>query len=600
MDHPVSDVKVSRRDGLPVTLGDRKWMIDTARLTRRPKQTYRAGYDNGLEAGEQSLSNEDIWRRSARDWVLGSGQEHFDEVEESERRRFRISKGCDVWTRRNVGLLPDTGLRASSSEVTQRTLATASRLWHSYGGTCRFTADPTGASPSWTSVTSLPGGTITSLATDGAYVYIATGAILERVGVASTAAAQFGTETPDLLHYASGRLIAGEDNELYEIAADGSRIDIWTHPSGGFVWDWVLGTLNGIYAGGNLGGRSEVYLLTVVDATGALAAPYPVLPFVSDETIRCAEFYAGYIIFGTSRGVRLCRIQGSGFLSYGPYLPIGDVLALCSRGEFIWFSWSNYDATSTGLGRLSLKRFTEEMVPAYASDLMFTGQGAVQSIASFGDRRYFAVSGDGLAGQETTFVDSGTINSGLITYGVAERKAFISIEGRWDQISDDESISLAVVDDLGVSHPGATSSAGSLGGSARFSDDPLQTEQVEVVATLTASTDNATSPQLHRWTLRAIPMVIQAEEIQLPLLIHEKVRHDGVVVAQMTPDDIDYIIGLRNDRTMVTLKLGSEEMQVYVSAVVVLESDMADFGWRDQAIEGVYYATCVTINEDDG
>ena len=595
MTQPAIDV----RDRLPIELAGRRWAIELRKLRRRPVPTFRSGFDNGQEPGEQSLSNESVWRRTGRDWVLGAGQTHYDETDESSRRRFRWSKGIDCWDRRELKLLPDTTLLAASADTTQRLAATDDRLWWSTGNDLLYATDPT---DNWTTVTGLSGGPITSLAYTGDHLYVANGGTLSRVALNGNTATSFGSTTPDLVAYASGRLLAADGNQLFEIDSNGAAIPIWDYPSASFTWDWILGTLNGIYVGGSAAGRSEVFLVSVVDATGELAAPYPVMPFVTDETIHTAAYYAGYIIFGTSRGIRMARIQANGFLAYGPLRELAPVKAVASRGEYVWFSWPDFDDGSTGLGRLSLARFTEEMVPAYASDLMYTGQGAVESIVSFDGSRYFTVAGEGLVGQTNNLVAEGQWASGNITYGTPERKAFVSIEGRWAAIPTGASLDIEFVADDGTKHGGILNAGPfqGLGAIQQFQDSNLaarETEGGEIWVTLRSDGADA-GPVLNRWTLRAIPMPFQAEEIFLPLQLFERVTHGGVTIHQPTLEDYEFVVNLRDSRRLVPLKIGAEELLVYVNSVLVDQDELTQWTRDETFIEGVYYATCISIGAE--
>ena len=47
--------------------------LTSRKMQRTPHESFRVQVDNGQEPGEQALSQELEWNRSADDWVLGSG-----------------------------------------------------------------------------------------------------------------------------------------------------------------------------------------------------------------------------------------------------------------------------------------------------------------------------------------------------------------------------------------------------------------------------------------------------------------------------------------------------------------------------------------------
>ena len=90
------------RDGALVTIGDRKFTVDTENISWGTVQPTRQGVDQGAGAGEASLSNEVVWRRVRDNWVGGAGQEVADLIEdedESSPIRYASSDGVIPWER---------------------------------------------------------------------------------------------------------------------------------------------------------------------------------------------------------------------------------------------------------------------------------------------------------------------------------------------------------------------------------------------------------------------------------------------------------------------------------------------------------------------
>src|SRR4051794_36957584 len=90
--------------------------IDNPEFTRQSIPLLRNQADTGGEPGEQSLSPEELWRRSQSDWTHGAGQTYLDR-EDSDAKRFRSSKGVNVWEQWALQLLADTSSKRASANT---------------------------------------------------------------------------------------------------------------------------------------------------------------------------------------------------------------------------------------------------------------------------------------------------------------------------------------------------------------------------------------------------------------------------------------------------------------------------------------------------
>lgn len=99
--------------GFPISIAGRNYMVDTSFEPYR-REAFR---HKSLQPQRQSLhftnipddgtvSTEGLWRREARDWSLGSGQQYFDRKDAAD-ARFYHSKGVNPWTQWQLSLLPD-------------------------------------------------------------------------------------------------------------------------------------------------------------------------------------------------------------------------------------------------------------------------------------------------------------------------------------------------------------------------------------------------------------------------------------------------------------------------------------------------------------
>lgn len=588
---------------LPVSIGAKSYLIDLKKYARQTIQQIRPPSDNSFEPGEQSLTQEGLWRRSQQNWVNGAGREYFDDVEAGEssyaarfRLRFYASKGVDIWTPKRLTLLKDTELKRASANTNLKVLQVGTRLYIADGSTILFTADATPASPTFTDSTA-GGTTVQSITTDGNKVWAVITAGIRETLAGSTTASTLAAGTFTLVGYANARLIAANANVLYEVSRAGVLATISTHANTAFTWKTIAAAPNAIYVGGTCVDRSEIYALTALDATGALSPPVLATTLPDGETINAILYYGGAVILGTSRGIRVATIGSNNSLQYGPVILVPNgVNALEGQGEFVWFTWTAYDGTSTGLGRVNLAAFTDTLVPAYATDLMYGSQAAVLSVCTVSSRRYFAVSGVGFVGENANFVASGSVDSGFIRYGTVEKKISAAIDLRHDALPAGAIVAVSVQTDEGVlTAIGNNTLTGSLSPVSPLGIEVARTEAVKVIITLTRATVATLAPTLRRWTLYSIPTPVLSDTIILPLIIKSKIKTEngeGAEVFYSPLEEYQYLQNLANTKAIQRYVEGNASYNVYVSSVKVEPQDWtADKSYFD----GIIYVQLTTI-----
>lgn len=600
------------RDRLPLRVGDRRFLPDFGAFARRPIPAMRQMVDQGILAGEQSLSVEAIWKRHAGDFVLGAGQTWFDLEEEASRRRFRSSEGIDPWTRRELNLLHATELKTDiTSSMDLSCFGVGEYLYLIDGLYLSMTNDPSDDQPLFVNVNAATAAAISSITTNGAYIFFTDGSTIFRAGVGSVTATSYSTQDAELVAYGNGRLFAANNGSIYEITdAGATATELFDHVNGSWSWDCFAGTPHGMYIGGHSGDVSEIYMIGVVETTGALAAPYIACQLPQGETIKAMCWYGGVMVLATSRGIRLALPSQSGFLTYGPLISINDnhgltgydgVSALEPQGEYVWFSWHDYDAATTGLGRLSLARFTEELVPAYAADIMAVAQGEVTGIATWRDKRFFMVNGTGLYGEVDAYVVEATLRSGRITFGTTERKAFTSIELRHDPLPAGATIEATITTDSGSSYVLGVSSITDAVGVVLTTDQEIEAEWVELTLVIVRGDDEDLSVGLNWWTLRAVPLPFMAEEILIPVHLRSQVDWNGQTIGLVPWEDWSYLHDLAARRARVPYELGTDKAHVYVAGLSIEnEGDGVtglDANQFDQWVEGTWTLRLVTISE---
>jgi hypothetical protein len=533
-----------------------------AAFTRQPIALLAPQQDTSGGFGERSLSNSELNRRSQDSWDHGAGQSFCDR-EDSDNRRFRSSKGVDVWERWALQLLPDTTQALISANTNLHLAVAGTRLYTLDGAAVRFSTDLT----SWTPVTGLPGAG-SSVATDGFNVWTAHSASgIYRTTRTTSAAASQTTGTVTTLGYAKGRLMAAAGPILYNITdltgPTALPTALFTHPNTDWTWLGFASGQSGIYAGGYSGDKSSVYRVTIkADGTG-LDVPTVAADLPDGEVLTSVDSYVGgVVLLGTSLGVRLALENSDGTLNIGGLIETGSPV-LCFEGQrrFIWYGLSDYDTLSTGLGRLDPSVFTDPLTPAWASDLMVTAQGSVLSVVTFLDKRVFTVSGQGVFNETVNKVSVGSLDTGLITFGIPDRKVamFVDVKTRSPV---DTNIAWISVDSGAFTEIGSRSTT---------SNDPFPVgqrggETFELRhQLLNADTDPAAGPVLTRWTLRAYPNPPQGEVITFAINLDENQLDVGEQSFDRNPqDEYALIRALQTSRQLVQLQIAGESITVLV------------------------------------
>ena len=378
---------------------------------------------------------------------------------------------------------------------------------------------------------------------------------------------------------------------------------IYTHPNLSWKFTGIAGGSSQIYVAGhnvNVTGSTvtdaspgAVFRMTIAAGTssapvGNLTYPVVALPFPAGEYPTAIRGYLNYVFIGTNKGIRMCQtLNGldpsgaSGDLKSGPLIPditqipSLPVTAIVGYDRYIYWAWNNYDNTSTGLGRLDLTSFIDNLAPAYASDLMITGQGTINWLSwdpitdtpliSVNTGTYKTYTGD-----PNNVVASGNIDSGLITYGIPDFKNAVSLDVGIENIVGgiDSSVAFSMdIDDT------STLSIGSYSGSNRKASlgFPQQFgEQYRINTTLNACTSQAgtrVTPTLNRWTLKALPGIPSGILISAVLLMYEPLEMEGQTIYMDPYTEYAYLEQLRQSQQVVTYVEGPFEALVTVDLI---------------------------------
>lgn len=567
----------------PAALNGRSLMIDDTgdTWTHQGIQSLRAQADQSTTPSEQSLNPEGLWRRARDSWHHGAGQSIADRTGTtsfgvtfggrtgSDQYQYRSSKGIDPWTLYQLNLLPDTDQKHASVNTNRFLASAGDRLYMSDGTALAYTTDVTVDAPVWINVTGVSGTAITGIASDGFNVYVADGAGLYSTTTAGATASSYNTTDSDGVAYVKGRLMVSKNNIITNVTGTITQDIVFTHPNTAFRWVGFAEGSAGIYTAGFAGDKSIIYLITIADDGTTLSVPRQVGELPDGEVISSIGGYLGFILLGTTNGVRFAEPDTSGVLQIGPLVPT-DTTVRCfeGQGRYVWFGWENYDGVSTGLGRLDLTAFPETVdtgakVPAYSSDLMAAGQGTVTSLASFNGLRVFSVSGVGIFAETTTLVASGTIDSGRITYGLPDDKTAISLDVRTAPLDGSYTTAVAL-------NGGAFINNGSESGhddtGTEFPVENTTGEFFEIRITLTRDTSPTLGPVIHRWTLKVTQGANDGanEYLVVPFLLSNPQRIGQQEFKVDVRFERDAIKALRRSRRVVVYQEADQSYRVQV------------------------------------
>jgi hypothetical protein len=479
---------------------------------------FRNGVVTSNEVNDGLLNPEGAWWRYRHSWHSGAGQE-IDELDpDSIASRFEASRGIDVWDKYKACLLNDTSNKLTVAAAAVHMVSTATYVYVSDGTGVKRSADLT----TWVAITGLTG-TVQGMATDGTTAYIATTTDVYKVataGVGATLVSTAGTADYSTIAFVSNRLIVASDNVIGELTT--TTFDaIYTHFQPAFRWTVIFGVGSRIYMGGYAGNRSELYTTTTTDA-GAIALSAEAASFFSGELIESALSYGGAVILGTSEGIRFAQLGADATLTYGPLInDFGGAGAMAAQGRFVYVAVENFPGTGSGVVRLALDEFTAPLLPAYASDVFTEAvTDEVMAVARFDDKTLFAVTADAVyASNDTTYVTSGYIDSGDITFGTVEDKSVSQLRANFVALAANESITILATDETNATMGTKTAS---IDGQTTTTLDLAGDETNRTRVRFTLAGDGTTTPCLEQWRLRGYPIAPGVEEWLVPLIIHSR------------------------------------------------------------------------------
>lgn len=544
---------------------------------------------NANDVRDVLLLPQDVWRQQTQSWHLGAGQSNLDR-DDTFIYRFNQSYGIDVWTEWRMSLLPSTlqlGATSTLSGNTQVFTANASNTdylivlngqkvyWYTSLST---TAAPVG------SVTMSAGNTIIDATSDGGNVIAAVSDqfIWYVNGPSGTPAkwANHSYTALSMVEYEKDYLIAADGNKLYNALKGNNPTLLFTHPDTGFRWYSAASGSLAIYVLGRLNQKTFIHRIGVKSDGTGLTTPVVAAELPDGEVGYEIESYLGFILIGTNRGVRVAQADGNGDLTLGSIIPTTQPVR-CFEGQdkYVWFGNSAvngiYTATrdteffpSTtvcGLSRMDLSRTTiNALTPAYAQDIVaasVTGQ-QVQSVATFADKRVFALDNGDVWFEGTDLMPAGWLSQGIISYGVEDIKTGMYMQTKWEPLRGEVDID-ASYDSAGFARISDFMIQDSIR-SGNMGMNGVQFSRMEPRIVLKRSTTDFTlGPKVTRWEVRAIPVKGRNNRWTLPILNYEQIELDGVVYKRDPYAVLDTLLDIVETGNLFTLQESGQSYTVH-------------------------------------
>lgn len=591
-------------DVFPVAINGRPYLLDqrSGQFARGFEARVRDSVDQSTAPGEAAINPQGLWRRGEVSWHLGAGQKYADTAEAQD-YRFFASKGINPWSKGQLTLLNTTKLSLSTTNTNLKVVGTASRVYVLDGGDLKYTTDPYASSPSWTTASGLPAATPIDMTTDGTDVYITYPGLTNSYGLwkyttsSDTAAVvSYGHEFGNVdfvkgYFITTGSVSGGNSNDLYFSPSGNVSADDYEHPVSSFVWIGSAAGQSAIFVAGYTGDFGAIYKITI-KADGTLDTPIVALELPHGEYPTDIHGYLGAIILGTNKGVRYATVDSNSNLVAGSLIATsGAVKGFASEDRYVWFGWSNYDGSSSGLGRLDLGTFVAQNTPAHATDLMYSSTNNVLSVATFNNKRIFAISGVGFAAEDSgNLVASGEIVTGIYRWGIPDRKFVAKFDIRTIPLTGEVTpyVSLDNAEYIGLNSHAVQNST------EHVSTGP-QTKFIEAKFKLQLERASATSgPTLTRWMSRAYATPARSQIFRVPILMHKRLVLRGSEYEM----DVQYELGLLRDLVtnprVITYQENKESYSVILEDLQFQAIDGLEYDWD---LEGTCTVTMRSVQD---
>jgi hypothetical protein len=338
-----------------------------------------------------------------------------------------------------------------------------------------------------------------------------------------------------VMEFTKERIVACINNKVYEIATNATALPtaVYTHPVDDFVYTSITSSGAAIYCTGFSGTQSNIQKFTLASngTMPTLTSAITAAEMPSGERIYKIAYYLGYMLIGTTKGIRAAAVADDGSLAYGPLIwentqPVYD---FAFRDRYAWAATSVED--EPGTIRLDLGTQVSPLVFPYAYDTYkATGSTAHETTACAfidgTDRLAFTTNAtsttNGSVYIESTdrLVESGYLQTGYVRYNTLEGKIFKLLTPRIDTTYGGLDISSIGAD--GTEYPIGSFAQESTVQEIGIPYPQGAQEYLGFKFTLTRDTaDNTLGPLFTGYQLKSLPAVPRQRLIQYPLFCYD-------------------------------------------------------------------------------
>jgi hypothetical protein len=241
------------------------------------------------------------------------------------------------------------------------------------------------------------------------------------------------------MEFVKDRIVLCLNNTVYQIAPNASSIGtpVYTNPNANYKYTSIAASGPAIYTAGYSGLYSTIqkYTLTGSGEMPTMSQASVAAELPAGEIVHKLYYYLGYMVIGTSKGVRIAQVNDQdGSLAYGPLIfesnqPVYDFAA---RDRFVWCA-SGIGTLDGGLVRIDLGQ-TIEGEPlrfACANDLQYTQsiKYPTTAVAFIGDTNRLAFTTSALTAG--TLVTNKALTSNVATLTTSTVHGLVAGDSVW-------------------------------------------------------------------------------------------------------------------------------------------------------------------------
>jgi hypothetical protein len=359
-------------------------------------------------------------------------------------------------------------------------------------------------------------------------------------GTSSTSATVMFTQpgitvTNGVMEYVKERIVMCANDKVYEFSSSASALPtaVYTHGDQDHIFTSITASGSAIYVAGYSGLQSNIYKFTLNTAgvMPTLTSAITAAEMPTGEVIYKIYYYLGYMVIGTSKGIRVATVADDGSITYGPLVVHTEQPAydFAARDNYVWAA-TNVNG-KPGVTRIDLSQEIEPLRFAYANDLYYNeDQNRYTTSCAFiagTERLSFTTSNNGSDGtvyieDASTLTETGYITTGFIRYATVEKKYFKLIKPRFNT----PMFGTCVISTKEVD--GDTNSIITIAGSTPALNTDLATNisspQEELAFKFTLgrdTTDTTKGPVFDGYQVKSLPAVVRARQLTIPLVNYD-------------------------------------------------------------------------------